>query len=374
MPGTLRRSATIDDALRASGGRPSGFDYLRLALAISVVLSHSASVACGDIGSLCVWRSPARPLVAIIVPMFFALSGFLVTASLERCRTVPVFLGFRAVRIYPALIVEVILSALVIGPLVTTVPLHDYFSSPLFARYLLNMTGRPSYYLPGVFAHGMHPGIVNSQLWTVPYELFCYVGLGALWLFGLRRRRWLAVAVCALATIVLVGLKVWALGLHRPEPESVTEGLVLCFLSASGFYLYRREIPLRPAFFVVALEVSVTLLYFGSIGGLLAAPFIGYLTVYLGAGNPRRMGPIGRADISYGIYVYGTVLLQLTAFLFPGMRNWFLLSGASLLLIIPVASLSWVLVERPALGLRKLLTRFDRPAPATQGEAVVAGE
>jgi peptidoglycan/LPS O-acetylase OafA/YrhL len=55
--------------------------------------------------------------------MFFALSGFLVAGSPERSKTLLTFLGLRAIRIYPALGVEVVLSALLIGTAVTTLPL-----------------------------------------------------------------------------------------------------------------------------------------------------------------------------------------------------------------------------------------------------------
>lgn len=67
--------------------------------------------------------------------MFFALSGFLVAASFERTKTLGMFYGLRAIRIYPALAFDTIVSALILGPLFTGLPLSSYFSDPLFLRY-----------------------------------------------------------------------------------------------------------------------------------------------------------------------------------------------------------------------------------------------
>jgi peptidoglycan/LPS O-acetylase OafA/YrhL len=64
--------------------------------------------------------------------MFFALSGFLVTGSAIRTRSVRTFLTFRFLRIFPALATEVTLSAVILGPLLTTLPLKDYVSDHHF--------------------------------------------------------------------------------------------------------------------------------------------------------------------------------------------------------------------------------------------------
>jgi peptidoglycan/LPS O-acetylase OafA/YrhL len=176
----------LKDRLIATGGRPSGFDYLRLWLAISVVFIHCPTTT---IGADPFVDTPLNSFVRAVLPMFFALSGFLVAGSLERSKTLLTFLGLRVIRIYPALAVEVVLSAFLIGAFVTTHPLTGYFSDPLFFLYLRNALGDIHYFLPGGFANNPWPGMVNFQLWTVPFELLCYVLLTALVLFGALRRR-----------------------------------------------------------------------------------------------------------------------------------------------------------------------------------------
>ena len=160
----------LAERLIATKGRPSGFDYLRLGLAISVVMWHTTATTYGlpvkprdDL-----WpQSPLHALFSATLPMFFALSGYLVAGSLERSKTILTFIGLRVIRIYPALAVEVALSAFLIGTAVTTLPLAAYFRDPLFWKYLLNVTGHIHYSLPGVFENNPWPEMVNVQLWGI---------------------------------------------------------------------------------------------------------------------------------------------------------------------------------------------------------------
>jgi peptidoglycan/LPS O-acetylase OafA/YrhL len=62
----------------AAQGRPGGFDYMRLILALLVICWHSVVTTYGDEFQDEVWGSGWRVAWAVILPMFFALSGFLV--------------------------------------------------------------------------------------------------------------------------------------------------------------------------------------------------------------------------------------------------------------------------------------------------------
>jgi peptidoglycan/LPS O-acetylase OafA/YrhL len=81
---------------------------------------------------------------------FFALSGFLVAGSGMRLSTKN-FLLNRAARILPALVADIVFAALLIGPLVTKLPVKQYFTDTTFFTYFLNITGWVQYSLPGVF-------------------------------------------------------------------------------------------------------------------------------------------------------------------------------------------------------------------------------
>ena len=122
--------------------------------------------------------------------------------SLESSKTVAGFLYARFIRIFPALIITTVVSALILGPLLTTLPLGEYFHGADFRQYFLNCIGDIHYQLPGLFANNPYPDHVNGQLWTIPYELKCYFILAAISLIGMARNRWLLLT--SIATIFVI--------------------------------------------------------------------------------------------------------------------------------------------------------------------------
>ena len=128
---------TLGSALDEQKGFAQGFDFLRIVLAASIIGWHTASLS-GHVetarGSI-FWFSEY-----MLVPMFFALSGFLVAGSSMRLSTTD-FLFNRAARILPALTADIVFAALIIGPLVTTHPEIRYFTDARFFRYFFFIGG-----------------------------------------------------------------------------------------------------------------------------------------------------------------------------------------------------------------------------------------
>ncbi len=359
MAGNTPAPASLAQRLSVTDWRPSGFDYMRLGLAVSVVILHSFRTTYGEDAEL--WESPLRPFLRMILPMFFALSGFLVAGSLERSKTMVTFLGLRAIRIYPALAVEVTLSALLIGTAVTTLPLGSYFSDPVFWKYLLNAIGDIHFYLPGVFETNPIRGIVNTQLWTVPIELLCYVSLTILVVLGRRHiKSIIPLAVLALAIAHLV-LRMHKYNWHFPAFGGAFSGplLTMCFLAGVSFYLHRDKIPWSFPIFACALAASAALLWFTPFGEYPAVLTVTYVTVFLGLTNFRRLTIIKGADYSYGMYIYGSVVLQLFVYL-AAPRYWWVNALATIPLTALFAAASWHFVEKPAQKLRNLLPAAER--------------
>ena len=78
----MRSAKTLQDRMSLAKGYAQGFNYLRILLAIGVVGWHTVVTCYGKDYQDLVWNTWARPLIAMILPMFFALSGFLVAGSL----------------------------------------------------------------------------------------------------------------------------------------------------------------------------------------------------------------------------------------------------------------------------------------------------
>lgn len=347
---------TFSDKLALAEGRPSGFDLMRVILAIAVVCQHSMNTTLGINKTLELLATPLRAPVAFVLAAFFGLSGFLVTGSLLRSKSLISFLGLRVLRLGPALAIEVMLSALILGPLLTSFPLSEYFSDPKFFHYFLNVLGDIQYKLPGLFLDNPLPEIVNQQLWTMPYELICYVVIAVLATLGIAFSRIAFAGFLATAQLAVI---CYAFAYH-PGHYSVLRGplLVLCFLFGVGFYLWRDVIPYNRRLALVSAALCVWLLLIPYGDFFVAGPAI-YLTCYLGLANPQRSSFLSSGDYSYGIFLYGFPIQQTISAMMPSARFWWL----NVLICVPIAIAfavgSWHLVEKHAQKMRPQLFQVE---------------
>jgi peptidoglycan/LPS O-acetylase OafA/YrhL len=350
MRATLLGTETI--AARMAAGRTSGFDYLRAVLSVAVIAFHSIITCYGPGYELQFWQGWWRPPIALILPAFFGLSGFLVAGSLARSATIVEFLTLRAVRLVPALFVEVVISALLLGPLLTSASLQDYFTDHRFYSYWLNIIGEIHFELPALFTGNPDPGRVNLQLWTIPIELKCYLLLAATALIGAARRKGRMLIVLVLM-MVLLPMDDALKGQDLLPTGTVTATIMIeSFLAGVTLFLFRDQVPLSVPLFLLSAALSLLCLADRHASYVACLP-ITYLTLYIGLAPLPRSWLARLGDYSYGLYVYGYALQQSYADLLPGYRVWWL----SLLAVLPTAVLcailSWHFVERPALNHRR---------------------
>lgn len=335
-------------------GRPSGFDYLRIVLSVGVVMVHAVLHTKGPaFEHLYVYGTPVLGgAVTAILPMFFALSGFLVAGSLQRCATLISFLGLRVLRIYPALGVEVLLTALLVAPFVVDSAPWAYFTGPEFQRYLLNATGHADPFLPGSFATNPVPGLANVQLWTVPYELFCYIALALIALLGLKKNRRLALWGTAGLGLLMTASAGLLHGGDLPTGWGALNGafLVLAFLIGVCLYLYKDAVPVSGAAIAGAVAALIVGFPGGFFGDMLGTVAAAYLAAALGVLNPPRVWVLRHADLSYGIFLYHGIVQQLIIYALPEVPGWATCFALSLAASALVAAASWSLVERPVLA------------------------
>jgi peptidoglycan/LPS O-acetylase OafA/YrhL len=355
------RGSVIGEKYASAGFRPTGFDYLRIILAVSLVLWHAIIVVHNESWSHGVFQTQWKLPLLFLVPSFFALSGFLIAGSLERS-TIPVFIGLRILRIVPALTVDTLLTTFIVGPLFTILTLREYFLNKTTWKYLWNIVGHIHYRLPGVFYHNPIPDIINGQLWTIPWEFVCYATIVILALAGIARSRTYFLIVAVIAPIVaLTILTTLEPGRFGPDPGAIAPSrtdLILCFLSGVAIYKYRDIIPHNLGMAlsaVVGYAILMNTQYAYVFTGLLVA----YITVWVGVTNYRRTFIIEGGDYSYGIYLYHMTLQQ--AIVSLGILTWYSVFMVSLPLVTVVAAMSWRLVEKPALSLRAYLTSRSSP-------------
>ncbi len=356
---------SFDDRLREVGGFGPGFDFVRIALAFGVLIWHALAAVEGNTlaGKATIFWMP----IYAILPMFFALSGFLVTGSALRLPLREYILN-RSFRIVPALAVDIGLSALILGPIFTTYALSTYFTHPEFLRYFLNIVGYIHYELPGVFKDNRLAAVVNGSLWTVPWEIGCYVVMSLMIRFGLIRN--LPVTVFLAVGWLVAGLLYFELqpqtgydlvdrGLHF---GLLANGAVLIpyFLFGAAFYLAKDRIPFdgRIAGLFVAGLLLASVFADGNywwrqpiLGIICLIPCV-YIVVFLGLLRLPSLPVFNRGDYSYGVYLYHFPILQALQHLF-GFDRWYLLFAAAFVPVTAMAMFSWHTIEKPILKQRK---------------------
>lgn len=342
---------TVAEAIK----RPyDNFTALRLALAVAVVVSHAFSVGTGSHTDEPLFALTGYTLGEHGVNGFFAVSGFLVAMSWDRRGGALPFAAARLLRVFPGLIVAVLVTALAIGGAMTSLPVGAYLADGRVWGMIWTTvtTFKSATTLPGVF-EGNPLRWPISTVWTLRYELICYGALLAYGMLGGFRRPQVLLAAAAAAAISLAML---ALLGPVPKGQETTLRLPLIFACGSLAYLYRHRLPLRAELLAAALAVT-------ALAAWLAPPlyrpllFIGsaYLFLFVamapGLSHPRLEPP---GDISYGVYLYGWPVQQALQALFPTMTGLAMLAPA-LAITGLLATLSWLLVEKPALSLKNRL-------------------
>lgn len=365
---------TIGSVLDARGGISTGFDFLRVALSLSVLLAHSLSLVLEKES-----QPPAGLIYGSILPVFFALSGFLITGSALRLRFRD-FIINRGLRIVPALFVEIFICALVIGSIFTSLPLKEYLTSDGLLDYFQNLTGFIHYTLPGVFTHNIYDDTVNRSLWTVPFEIGCYGIISFCILSGILRRRVIMLCIAALVALIIgseIGAQVeLATLLHLPQNMHRLVAIILdnyffnggrvlyvYFMAGCVFYLYRYEIPYSPTLFLICIFLFLFTTFQKFIVPseqmlmirIIALPMLLYIMAFIGVSDVPHLPLFHRGDYSYGIYLYGYPVQQgVIAATMPFMTisalpHFFI----SLLIVVPIAMASWHWIEKPILRTRK---------------------
>lgn len=343
------RFATVPTITDAMARPTNGFAAVRLALAVAVVVSHAFSVTTGRVEAEPLHAWTGYTLGEHAVNGFFAISGFLVTMSFVR-RGPRDYAAARALRIVPGLLAAVLVVALVIGPAMTTFTVRQYLTDPELRVFLLRTltTLKSTAPLPGVFQENpLH--FAMGTVWTLKYEVVCYVAVLLTGLLGLLRGR-------VPSLLVAAGLFAALLATNFVKPDAslgTTTTLRLAFIFAAGAVLYQWRDAVRLSWLAAAVLAGLAALAARTPAYpalLYGASAYGVLLMSLSAPLARPLFDL-REDLSYGVYLYGWPIQQALRALYPDAGSAALLA-VSLPLSLAIAALSWRLVERPALRLK----------------------
>ena len=348
--------------------RSNLFDFVRLYAALQVMLQHGSS----HLG----FELP-RWLEAIFrfqgVPIFFALSGFLVSISWLNRSSVAGWRSYavsRSLRIFPAL-----WAAALLGWLIALFGgKASFVLSPLGIGWLVGQGSFFTFFNPDQL-RDLGVGVMNGSLWTIPVELEFYLLIPialslVLWLY--KRSRSLGVILVFVAVVVAsFCLQDFLSSAIQPgDGRAARQGSLILKLLSVSIFPYLGQF-LIGASFVLLLKrlgqdkASLTLVFLGMISGLLvmcfklpglqlfvltnfslAASFVGIGLIRVGFRLP--------ADISYGLYLYHMPVLNILLIVFRAdvsaivVLLYFLVSFS-------FSVSSWFFLEKPCLSLRKKL-------------------
>ncbi|WP_294250251.1 acyltransferase [uncultured Sphingomonas sp.] len=352
-----------DELLRADR---NNLTMVRLLLASAVIYTHAMELL-GHVDETAAIFG--IPVAWVAVNGFFSLSGFLMVRSLERNSSIGQFALSRFFRIWPGMFAMCGIVAVCFAAF-TTVPIADY----VFGRETLSYVFRtqilsPSYFLTGVYCGEPWGGlcVINGSLWTIRWEVSCYVLIALLSATGMLSRR-------RFTLFVLPAILLYALIFAYPPAQSwlaAKFGSHLYFLDraarlwtafalGAGAYLYRDRIPLSWAGAALAFTVAYVTrgLFFED---FVRAVAVCYWVLCLGFLTAKTFPNLHRIpDYSYGIYIYSMPVTDVFRILTPQIEP-HLLAIVALVAVLPFAAFSWHCIEKPAQALRKSLHGLRLP-------------
>ncbi|MCL4779481.1 MAG: acyltransferase [Gammaproteobacteria bacterium] len=344
---------------------PNNFDLIRLVAAGQVALFHGLT-----------HMAPSSPDEVAFgglelipgVPVFFFVSGFLISRAFEQSRGIAVYARNRFLRLYPALFVCVILSTVMVAGL-------GFFSTISWtwielAGWLAAQLTFLQFYNPEML-RTFGVGALNGSLWTISVEIQFYLFIPVLYA-GLARLR-----DSRSRSLLLVVLIVCFIGINRWYIGNLRGGEAEIFSKLLG-------VSLAPWLYMFLMGVLMQW-HLDKVRALVAGKFLGWVVIYIAAclvsefvldapaGN--SIGPflylvlimvilsaaysdpvlseraLRRNDISYGLYIWHMPIIN--ALLWLGWTRGWLSVVLALGLSVLLAVLSWFCIERPALRRKK---------------------
>ncbi len=354
--------------------RQNNFDLIRLLAAVQVVGAHAVGHT-GLAKELPAWGKQVFEALMLLpgVPVFFVISGFLITKSYEKN---PADLGGyfwrRCLRIFPALWVCLLVTLAVLGSFGFLKP--DFIFSKTFVAWLTGQVTFFQFWNPEHF-RSFGIGVANGALWTITVELQFYAFIPVL--HFLDREKTAAKALIAglflvsfasycvmddkvngpggftgapmyfklLHVTLLPHLWLFLLGIlihwNFESLKSRVEGKFLHYLL--GFvaftWLLGTCVEHRSLAFYLAYLPSRTLLALATIAAAFSCRSLSHQL-------------LRGTDISYGIYIYHSIVINV--FVHIGLMTSLRSVGLVYVGALVLALLSWHLVEKPALACKSV--------------------
>jgi len=300
------------------------FDYIRILLAIAVIVAHCYPLFFGMTASDPITQKILRTesLGGVAVISFLIMSGFMITQSMVNSKNNRQFFGKRLIRIFPALIVMLLLTVFVLGPIVYNGPVLNYFKSSTVWKYLvhnINLFGNTAYSIEGIFENNPYPSAINGSLWSLKHEFIAYIFLMLLsWCTILKNRKAMLCITGASVLVYVLNINLASIFNFLNNVGVIMEinqfvKLIMYFLIGSTIYLYKDKIKMSFKYFVFACIILLLGIALNATKYVLILT-MPYILMYIGTFKFKKdiLAKVG--DISYALYIYAFPIQQLIVY------------------------------------------------------------
>lgn len=335
--------------------RDNALNNMRLALAALVVIVHAMFLGFGSQPHVGVTE-----IGALAVDAFFVLSGFLVTRSYIRLRSLPRYLWHRALRILPGFWVCLLLTSFVVAPVLAVImgrsPASVFSGDDSAISYLISNSALfiAQFGIAGLPGVGGNADVVNGSLWTLFYEAACYVLVAVLGLFGVLRRKWIVLALTAVLWLATIS----AAAGFNPVGSTYALRFGFVFLLGMAGLMFADRIPINALLAVGSFAVLVASMLIFQEYRVIGAPAFAYLCFYLMVRLPTPWEP--KWDLSYGLYVWHWPIAQTLVGLEVPQYTHVPFIVLTLVLTAGVSAISWHVIEKPAMSFKNLVPERKR--------------
>lgn len=348
----------------------NNFDFLRFLAANLVIVRHSVPLTGNGISYAVKLTNHQTSLGAICVEIFFIISGYLISSSYIRLNNIFKYLLFRVLRIFPALVVVILITVFIVGPIVSRVPINIYFTSATTFHYLKCILLYPMQYnLTGFNTHAVteYNTAVNGSLWTLSLEFTCYLFIGILG-FCKVLNKYTTFFIAGISLFLFVNFttifhpsenvflyqKIWAIS-NFLDILLIEFFRLTCYFFMGSFVYFIKDTIVYNWKWLLFSFIIVFLSCKAASGLNIALPLFGtYILFYLAFSKKIKLQNFGKyGDFSYGIYIYGFLIQQLLIMAYHGKMS----NTLNYLIALPIAVgmgvFSYHLVEKPCMKLKK---------------------
>ncbi|HHX8669793.1 TPA: acyltransferase family protein [Vibrio alginolyticus] len=337
----------------------NNFDLIRLFAALQVVIGHS-------VHHLDVKFIPYDYFLRFFpgVPIFFLVSGYLISSAYQRSPTLRHYAFNRFVRIFPALWVCLLFTVI----MVIFVVKAD-FSLIELTQWIFAQATIGQFYNPD-FLRSFGVGVINGSLWTIPVEIQFYLMTPILYFFIQKfSSKKSGYALIFLFLFFLIINQVYGRFVHDNDEISILGKLFgVTFIPYFCYFLLGCILQKYRDYIIQLLSGKLIIIIFSYMVLAVICDNLGLIT-YGSFITPLLLIPLAMLvicvaytkkdfsfmtlkgnDISYGVYIYH--MLWVNLFIYIGFENYIGL-WAVILFTVLSGFVSWRIIERPVLSFKR---------------------